>query len=422
MHFERCIKHDTELALEDSRVVVVTGPRQVGKTTVVRRVIGPTGTVRRLDDETTRAAALADPHSFVESQEAPLAIDEVQLGNEALIRAIKARVDRTEAPGQFLLNGSANFLTVPHITESLAGRASFLTMWPLSQGEISGTDDGLVDLAFSDQADLLELPSSGDDMNTYLSRICDGGFPEPLKASTRRSRSRWFGSYVRSMATRDIQEIADVRNADLLPKLLRVLAARTASEFVATNVAEDVGSDRRTVERYLSLLEMMYLVHRLPAWSRNLTSREARRSKVYISDTGLAASLMRKNEDSLATPTDPARGPLTETFVVNELLKQAARSELEPSLFHYRDRNGDIEVDVVIEAGGAAVGYEVKASSSVAARDARHLAKMRDQMDNIQPGAFRNGIVLYAGPQVVSLGDRLTAAPISSLWTAPSQD
>lgn len=421
MLFERHIESDIRLALEDARIVVVTGPRQVGKTTVIRKIIGPDGTLRQLDNEVTRAAAIADPHGFVESSSSPLAIDEIQLGSDALIRAIKARVDNNDEPGQFLLNGSANFLTVPHITESLAGRAVFLTLWPLSQGEIHGEGDGLLDLAFSDQSNFRDLSGSDEDMSGYLSRICRGGFPEPLKSSTSRARSRWFNSYVESMVTRDIREVADVRNADLLRKLLRVLATRTAGELVITNVAQDCGTNARTVERYLSLLEMMYLVHRLPAWSRNLTKRESRRAKVYICDTGLAANLMRKNEESLSVLTDPARGPLMETFVVNELIKQAERSELDPELFHYRDRNGEIEVDVVVEAGDATTAYEVKASLSVNSADMKHLTKMRDEMDEIEPGGFRNGILLYAGQEVRSFGDRLTALPISALWTTPAE-
>lgn len=420
-HFERRIESEIRDALASARIVVVTGARQVGKTWAVRRVVGPAGTVHYLDNESTRTAALTDPHSFVQSGTAStVAIDEIQLGGDALIRAIKAQADASDRRGQFLLNGSANFLSVPHITESLAGRAVFLTMLPLSQGEIASTGDGLLDLSFEGRDQLLDLDASTQRMADYLELICRGGFPEAVRTVSRRSRRRWFSGYVSSMATRDITRIEDIRDADLIPRLLRLLAARTGSEYVTTTVARSADCDRRTVERYLSLLEMTGLVHRLPAWSANLTARESRRPKILICDTGLAAHLMRKDPESLAMVTDPARGPLVEMLAVNELRKQSLLSNRQPELFHYRDHRGTLEADLVTEAGGQVVAWEVKASLSVSPADADGLRRMRDRIDQTGPGTFRNGIVLYAGSEPFSLGDRLTALPLSALWTTPT--
>ena len=417
--FSRRIEDEIRDALKSARVVVVTGARQVGKTWAVRRVVGSGGTIHYLDNENTRTAALGDPHGFVRSATGTtMAIDEIQLGGNALIRAIKAQVDQSDDRGQFLLNGSANFLTVPHITESLAGRAVFLTMLPLSQGEIASASDGLLDLSFTEQSRLLDLGSSPLGMEDYLELICRGGFPEAVRSTSRRSRQRWFSGYVSSVATRDITRLEDVRDVDLIPKLLRLFAARSASEYVTVTVARAAGCDRRTVERYLSLLEMTGLVHRVGAWSANLTARESRREKILICDSGLAANLMRKDAASLAAVGDPARGPLVETFAVNELRKQSLVSERQPGLFHYRDHRGDVEVDVVSEAGGEVVAWEVKASSSVSGSDARSMRRMRDRIDQVGPGTFRNGIILYAGTEVFSLGDRITALPLSALWTA----
>lgn len=421
--FERRIESEIKDALASARIVVVTGARQVGKTWAVRRVVGPAGTIRYLDDEATRTAALTDPHSFVQSGTAlTVAIDEIQLGGDALIRAIKTRVDASDSRGQFLLNGSANFLTVPHITESLAGRAVFLTMLPLSQGEIASTGDGLLDLSFEGQDQLLDVGAATLDVTDYLELICRGGFPEAVRTASRRSRRRWFNGYVSSMATRDITRIEDIRDADLIPRLLRLLAARTGSEYVTTTVARSADCDRRTVERYLSLLEMTGLVHRLPAWSANLTARESRRPKILICDTGLAAHLMRKDPESLAMVTDPARGPLVELFALNELCKQSLLSNRQPELFHYRDHRGALEADLVTEAGGHIVAWEVKASLSVSPADANGLRRMRDRIDQAGWGTFRNGIVLYAGAEPLSLGDRLTALPLAALWTTPTDN
>ncbi len=419
--YDRRIEDEIGEALRSARIVVVTGPRQVGKTWAVRRVIGPEGKVHYLDNENTRTAALSDPHGFARSSTgSTMAIDEIQLGGDALIRAIKLQADSSDRRGQFLLNGSANFLTVPHISESLAGRAVFLTMLPLSQGEIAGAADGLLDRSFADQDRLLRMDVAPRRMTDYLDLICRGGFPEVVGTLSRRSRHRWFSGYVSSMAARDITSIEDVRDADLIPKLLRLLAARTGGEYVTMTVARAADCDRRTVDRYVSLLEMTGLVHRLPAWSANLTARESRREKILTCDTGLAAHLMRKDPDSLSAITDPARGPLVELFALNELRKQSLLSERQPDLFHYRDHSGSLEADLVTEAAGDVVAWEVKASSSVSLTDAHALRRIRDRIDQTRPGTFRNGIVLYAGAEAFALGDRLTALPLSTLWTAPA--
>ena len=420
-HFDRRIEGEIRDALGSARIVVVTGARQVGKTWAVRRVVGPSGAVHYLDNENTRTAALTDPHGFVRSGAgSTMAIDEVQLGTDALIRAIKAEADTRDERGQFLLNGSANFLTVPHITESLAGRAVFLTMLPLSQGEIAATGDGLLERSFAGSANLLDLGDSPLRADDYLELICRGGFPEPVRTTSRRARRRWFSGYVSSVATKEITRLEDVRDADLIPRLLRLVAARSGSEFVTATVARAADCDRRTVDRYVSLMEMTGLIHRLGAWSANLTARESRREKLLICDSGLAAHLLRKDPDSLAELTDPARGPLVELFALNELRKQALLSERLPDLFHYRDHRGDVEVDLVAAAEGDIVAWEIKASSSVSGTDARGLRRMRDRIDETGPGTFRNGIVLYAGTQAFSLGDRLTALPLSTLWTTPT--
>ncbi len=418
-HFERRIEDEIRDALRSARIVVVTGARQVGKTWAVRRVVGAADRVRYLDDENTRTAARADPHGFVRAgADSTVAIDEIQLGGDPLIRAIKAAVDTSERRGQFLLNGSANFLTVPHITESLAGRAVFLTMLPLSQGEIVGSGDGLLDRSFADQRHLLDLGGSPLDMGDYLRLICRGGFPEAVRTTPGRARRRWFSGYLSSIATREITRLEDVRDADLIPKLLRLVAARSGSEYVTATVARAADCDRRTVERYVSLLEMTGLVHRLGSWSANLTARESRRQKLLVCDTGLAAHLLRKDAASLADILDPARGPLVELFALNEIRKQALLSERLPELFHYRDHRGAVEVDLVAEAAGEVVAWEIKAAGSVSQHDARGLRRMRDRIDEAGPGRFCNGIVLYAGPAAFSLGDRLTALPLSALWTA----
>ncbi len=399
-------------SLASFRIVVVTGPRQAGKTTLVRRVLDGKGSLARLDDDATRQAAMADPEGFVSFGATPRAIDEVQLGGDALVRAVKAVVDTDTSPGQFLLNGSADFLTVPTLSESLAGRAVFHDLWPFSQGEIEGTGDGLLAAAFADPDRLIDVdsPLAPDE---YLERICMGGYPEVVSLNAR-TRRVWFRNYVRTVTQRDITELTGARRAQQLPRLLSLLAANTAGELVATRIHADSGlGSRDTTDDYIGYLQMTYLVHLLPAWSRNLTRKITRHPKVHIADSGLAAHLLGKDPGALRRPTDPGRGPLVETFVVDELVRQSSfLDEPEVRLHHLRDRDG-AELDVVAEASdGRVVAFEVKASRSVNQADAKWLAWLRDKI----PDDFVCGIVFHTGDRAFRLGDRLLALPIAALW------
>ena len=395
------------------RVVVVTGPRQSGKTTLVRRTLGGSGTFARLDRETTLRAALNDPEGFANFGALPRAFDEVQRAGEPLIRAIKTVVDDDTGRGQFLLNGSADFLTVPTISESLAGRAAYLELWPFTQGELYGAPDGFLETAFADPDVLQTGRASELNPADYLHRICAGGFPEAtsLKPEARRI---WFRDYLRSVTQRDIRDLSGARRVRDLPRLLGLVAARTACELVVANLhrAVDLGS-RSTTEAYLGYLQMTYLMLLLPAWSRNLSSKIVHRPKMHITDSGLAAHLLGKNPNSLARPTDPARDPLLESFVANELHRQASWMSEDVRLHHLRDRGG-AEVDIVAEAAdGRFVAVEVKSAPLVDSHDSRHLEWLRRRA----PDDFVCGVVLHTGERAWRLGDRLFALPVSRLWT-----
>lgn len=392
--------------------MIVTGARQGGKTTLVQQVLGGRGTFQRLDDEATLQAAWADPAGFASYGELPRAFDEVQRAGDPLIRAVKAVVDTDASPGQFLLNGSADFLSVPALSESLAGRAALLELWPFSQGEIDGEPDGFLRSLIDDPSALESGPASRVGRRDYLDRLCTGGFPEPafLPVGTRRT---WFSSYVRTVIQRDVAELTGARKADQLPRLLRLLAARTAGELVVSDVHADLAlGSRATTEDYISYLRMAYLVHQLPAWSPNLTNRAKRHPKVYMTDTALAAHLLGKQVRSLDRPEDPGRGPLIETFAVNELCKQLSWSAADASLHHFRDRAG-AEIDVIVECpDGRVAGVEVKASGNVSVRDTRWLSWLRDRLGD----QFVAGVVLYLGDRPLPFGDRVTAVPLSYLW------
>lgn len=413
MLLRRAIKERYLATVRARRVTVVNGPRQSGKTTLVRSELSNTGgTLRSLDEQGTLAAALADPAGFVALGERPLIIDEVQRGGEELVRAIKAQVDRDPRPGQFVLTGSSNFLAVPTIAESLAGRAGFVDVWPFTQGELTGVSDRFIDVAFAGAGALASGRTAGVSRNELLERVCAGGYPE-VHALTGRQRQNWFRDYIRTTIERDVVEISGIRKVDEMRQLLRLLAARSSCELVMQSLINDSALERQAVYDHRAWLQTIHLVSLLPSWSRNLTGRVKRRPKMFITDSGLTAWLVGKTPATLEDPADPATGRLVETFVFGELRRQLTWSETEADLFHWQDRSGG-EVDFVLEASdGRVVALEVKTGQTPRAEWFRWLTKMRDTVKD----RFVVGAVLYAGRDVLPFGERLLAVPISALWT-----
>lgn len=402
--------------LSTFRVVILNGPRQAGKTTLLRHVQARHGgTLLNLDDEQLMQAAISDPLGFAGSGVEPRLIDEVQRVGDPLVRAIKAEVDATRRPGRYVLAGSTRFLSTPSLSESLAGRAAVVDVWPFSQGEFEGRFEKFVDTAFDEPDSLREFTPSRMDRADYFTRVCRGGFPEPALTDSARARRAWFRSYVQAIAERDIREMTRLNEPSAIITLLSYLASITAQEHNSVHTSNKTGLHRTTVNRYLELLEAVFLIHRLPAWSRNPTARVVRHAKVHLTDTGLATSLLGISPESLAQPVAPARGALVETFIVNELAKQVTWSEAEVRLHHWRVSGGP-EVDVVLERdNGQIVGIESKARDTVTAEDFRGLAALRDLVGD----QFRQGIVLHTGRRgSVNFGDRLLSLPIAALWEA----
>ncbi|MEU9888203.1 ATP-binding protein [Sphaerisporangium sp. NPDC051011] len=407
----RRLRARIERALAAYRVVVVGGPRQVGKTTLAKELLGAQGTFRQLDRDDTLAAAIVDPEGFATLGTPPRVIDEVQLAGDNLIRAIKLQVDRDNMPGQYLLTGSADFLSVPGLSESLAGRAVFFDLWPFSQGELRGRPDAFLDRLFEDPASLKSGPRSDVQREDYLDAICRGGFPEAVRMHSD-DRGPWFDSLVRTVTQRDIADLTGAKRAGELPRLLRLLAARTANELVMTQLHADTGLARDTVDAYTGFLRITHLVHELPAWSRNLTNRARKRPKSYLTDTGLASHLLGADTRGLLRPEDKRRGPLGETFVVNELRKQLGWSRTRAELHHFRDRDGS-EVDIVAETpDGRVAAIEVKTALTVTGKDFAQLGKLRDALGD----DFMHGVVLSFTDTPLPFGDRLTSLPMSYLW------
>ncbi len=415
-HFPRRALGVATEFLDAFRVTVLHGARQVGKTTMAKELASRLGaTYVSLDEVHTLAAATADPCTFLEAYGTPLVIDEIQRVGERLVLSIKIVVDNDNRPGQFVLTGSTNFLTVPSISESLAGRVNIVPLWPLSQGELQGGSDGFVDRAFAGHRDLVLFDGPAAERDTYLDALCVGGYPA-VQSLGPRARRAWITQYIDTVLRREVEVADDIRRLDAMERMVRFFAANSGQELVLSTAAQRLGIDRATAAQYEPWLETVFLVHRLPAWSRNLTSKVVHRPKMFVTDTAVAASVLGKDPAALRRPTDPATGPLFETFVVNELAKQLTWSETSVRMYHYRDRDG-AEVDVVLEsADGRVVAIETKASSTPRPEDFRWLTFLRDRIDRAG-GQFVAGVVLHTGERRLPFGDRLVALPAADLWT-----
>lgn len=412
MSYRRHLEQLIAAAMADTPVVMVHGARQTGKTTLVKAQgsgEGSSRSYRTFDDPDILASAMASPRQFIFEADT-LTLDEVQLAPQ-LFPVIKLAVDEDRRAGRFLLTGSANILSVPKVSESLAGRMEILTLWPLSQAEIEGTPGTLIDDLFNTPSILPKTKPKQSQGRPLWERVLAGGFPEVLSRSAQDRRRAWFRAYITTITERDVRDLANVEHLRSMPQLLRLLAARAGNLLVFSDVARDLGLPASTVKRYINLLETTFLVRMLPGWAVNLNKRVVKAPKVYLLDTGLLAHLLDIDANRLTR--DPGlRGPLLENFVYMELVKLIGWSKAQPSLYHYRSHH-DREVDFVLEhPDGRIVGIEVKSGDTVDPRDARNLEDLRDTAGD----RFHQGILLYPGTNALALGDRISTMPIQGLW------
>jgi uncharacterized protein len=407
---ERLIRPRVLEALSDTRVVMVMGARQAGKSTLCEAVVaqGHPATIVSMDDQGARQTARSDPAGFLAGYDGPVFIDEVQRAPE-LILAIKQVVDRQQKPGQFLLTGSANILSSRKVQEALTGRIELIELWPFAQAEIHGKGANIVDALFAATPPRVQGAPIG--RRAFVAEVAAGGYPEANERAGRR-RDRWFRSYLTTTLERDISAIADLQKEHELTRLLSVLATRSGNLLRYSNVADALSLDWKTVKSYIGLLEAIFLVRTVPAWRPGFLPRVLHAPKVYITDSGLLAHLLGADEQRLAED-DRVTGIALETFVAMEVMKHASWSDVDPRIYHYRDRRG-AEVDLVLEdRSGRVVAIEIKAKASLSQADTKGLAKLRDAVGS----QFVSGAVIHAGEQTLPLGDRLWGIPVSGLWT-----
>jgi predicted AAA+ superfamily ATPase len=406
--FPRYLAARLREALADTPAVLIHGPRQSGKTTLARAVGEPRGyRYVSFDDEAVRAAARRDPLGFVEGLPRRTILDEVQRVPE-MFPSLKTAIDQRRTAGRFILTGSANVLLVPHLAESLAGRIGILRLHPLAQGELHRTRPRFIETLFRGGF----RTTTADRLGPALAeRIVGGGYPAALARRTPARRRAWYRDLVEAQIQRDVRDVARIHSLDTLPRLLALAASHTAQLLNVSDLAAPFQVTRQTIHDYVTVLERIFLLDRLPPWYRNRLSRLVKTAKLHMSDAGLACALLGIDAVGLYRERDRF-GPLVETFVLQELRRQASWHPDPVDFFHYRDRD-DVEVDIVLERGSLAVaGVEVKAAASVTDADFRGLRKLRDAA---RP-QFAAGVVLYDGASAVRFEDNLFAVPMRVLW------
>lgn len=405
--YPRLIEARVAEALTDTPVVLLAGPRQAGKTTLVRQIAASQGLrYLTLDDALTLLAAREDPVGMIRSLDRAV-IDEIQRAPQLLL-AIKKSVDEDRRPGRFLLTGSANLMALPTVADSLAGRMETLMLLPLAQSEMQGASANWLDSVFAGHLPTVLTPLVGE---ALVETVLRGGYPEAVARATPRRRIAWARQYVDAIIQRDVRDVAGIDKLDQLPRFLRALAQVSGQLCNYTQLGGQLGLDHKTAARYISVFEQMYLLKRVDVWARNRLKRVLKTPKLQFIDSGLLSTLADFSPAVFAL--DRSRfGNVLETFVYGELLKHATAADGDFQLLYYRDHD-QFEVDVVVEnAGGELIGIEVKAAASIKEGDLRGLKRLA----GIAGGQFKLGVILYDGTETLPLGDRLWAMPISTLW------
>lgn len=404
--YARKIRQNLIEALQDSPVVLVNGARQTGKSTLIQD-LDREATYYTFDDPAVLSAVLADPFGFINGLKGAVCLDEVQRAPEVFL-AIKAAVDRDRTPGRFLLTGSANVLLLPQIADSLAGRMEVLSLWSLAQSEIERQPLSMIDHLFNGQ-----LPDKCHfDREDFIRRISRGGYPEALSRSSERRREAWFESYLHTILLRDVRDLAQIEGLTEMPRLMQLLGARSGGLLNVAELSRSTSIPQTTLKRYLTLLETLFLVRLVPAWSSNLGKRLQKSPKLFVTDYGLMAHLQGLSEEGMSAELG-LPGDLVEGFVHAELVKHQGWSDVRTQLMHYRTTSG-VEVDFVLEnRRGDLVGIEVKAAATISGKDFNGLRHLRETT----PHQFKRGVVFYTGEQVVPFDEQLVAVPLGLFWS-----
>jgi len=394
--------------LQISRVVLISGPRQCGKTTLAKEFISSTKEYRNLDNPTLRSLAQSDPLSFVQHKGETLIIDEIQQVPE-LLSTIKMVVDENQRPGEYLLTGSSNTQSLPTVQESLAGRIMKVRLRTLTQGEIANIEPKFFTRAFNQD---FKHRLSNADRDQLIEMAFIGGYPEALNTGAT-SRKRWHRNYLQALLERDLMDISRIKRKNAMSKLVEVLAAWSSKFMNVQAIGSKLSIHRETIESYISALQALFLIEPVKPWTKSDYARVQKREKIFMTDPGLMASILDWKFDQIRLDPDKL-GKLIETFTFHEISAQIDAAQFSYDLFQYRD-DDQREIDFLVERDdGALLGIEVKASSVVKGSDFKHLRWFSENLAGERPFV---GIVLYAGERAGSFGNNMWAVPMSILWS-----
>lgn len=403
--YPRLVEQRVNDAMSDTRVLLMVGPRQSGKTTLAKKMAHAEMEYYTLDNATTLEAARQDPVGFIRGMDRAI-IDEVQRAPELLL-AIKESVDTDQRPGRFLLTGSANLMTLPRVADSLAGRMEVVRLLPLAQSEIRTSGSSFLLDAFRNEA------RAGDSIvgDGLMAAVLAGGYPEALGRKTWSRKQDWYVDYVQAIVQRDVRDVAQIEQIAQMPRLLRILAEHSGQLVNYSGIGAAIGMNHITTQKYVGIFESLFLARTLQPWFSNKLKRLTKTPKIHFLDSGLLAALRDLSLDRLRAERGQF-GSLLETFVFAEILKLASGGEERFEFSHFRDKEQN-EVDIVIEdRRGRVVGIEVKAAASVSNSDFSGLRILAEASGE----RFVSGLVLYDHQKVIPFGERLHAVPISALW------
>ncbi len=409
--YVRNIKKSIIYALSDTPVILVNGARQTGKSTLCRMIMKEgafQGKFVTMDDPSILVAARKDPLGFLEDLGKQVIIDEVQRAPE-LFLSIKKLIDEDRKNRRIILTGSANVMMLPKIGDSLAGRIEIHNLWPLSQDEINGICSNFLHTLVDTEK---KFKSSKILWKEIATRMRIGGYPESLERSTTSRRNKWFADYLTAILQKDIRELANIEGLTEIPNILKLIASRVGSTINMSDIARLSGVKNTTLKRYIALLEHIFLIIKIPAWTKNTEGLFVKSPKIYLNDTGLLNNLIGLEDDSFLEQRSNA-GSYLENFIIMEIIKQLSWSDIYLKAYHFSIHRG-AEVDLVLEdRAGGLYGIEIKSSASIQDSDFNGLRKLANLVGN----KFKRGIILYTGEQYIGgFGANLQAVPISAVW------
>ncbi len=405
--YPRWQKQNIREALNTRRILLLSGVRQCGKTTLAKELVDKNIEFRTLDDSTLKLSAENDPHGFIKHNKNTLIIDEIQRV-PALLLAIKKMVDEDTRPGQYLLTGSTNIQALPGVQESLAGRITKLRLRPLSRGEQEKAPPLFIENAFSNS---LKSPTTHHSKDDLIEMAIAGGYPEAILLQGRQ-RKRWHKDYINAILERDLKDITRIHRLDQMQQLIRILAAWSSKFMNSSQIGSSLSIQKQALVAYINALEALYLIERVKPWTQTDYQRVGKQDKLFMTDSGLMTSLLDWNMDRIRFDTDRS-GKLIETFAFNELAAQVDAANGLYTLSHYRDRQ-QREIDFLIEReDGAMIGIEIKSGTNIGAKDFKHLKWFKNTLAGEH---LFTGIILYSGEHITSFGENMLVVPFGALW------